>query len=459
MGKFFRQLPMLFALLPLVAVILLSRYTDFPFRLLQDTEVDFMDTTRIFRLVVQDYPSERKKTWRYTVQVLPSKANAYLYIRKDSLRSLPTMGDTLLVKTTFRQGGQLGKFDYGRYLRYQGIVGQGYVRKQWRIEHSHISSWRDRLSPVRWRQNLYNRYQTFGLCGQSLATAAALTLGYREDLDDDQKRSFRKAGAAHVLAVSGLHTGIVYFVLILFLTCFGRFKPLYEDRIHQYLLSTILLIGLWAYAAVTGFTPSVVRCAVMLSLVELARCWHRQPYTLNIVLAAAFFILCFRPRDLFSVSFQLSFAGVISLITLTPLFQKVLGGSPERKEWGNLLVYIRDLIAMSFAAQIGTLPITLYYFAETSNYFWLTNLVIIPLAWILVICCVGLLLLGGIPYVGDGICWLTDCVSRLFNGYVSWVEHLPMATTSVSVSWQTMLLLYGVIILFGVILHRIMERA
>lgn len=453
--KVFRQLPMLFVLLPLVALIILSRYTEFPFRLLQDTEVDFMDTTRVFRLVTKDYPSEHKNTWRYTVQVLPTKAHAYLYIRKDSLRSLPSLGDTLLVQTCFQRGDTLGTFDYGRYLRYQGIIGYGYVRKNWRIEHPHIPSWRDHLSPLRWRQYLYTRYQQLGLRGQSLSTATALTLGYREDLDDDQKRSFRKAGAAHILAVSGLHTGILYSILFLFLTCFGYYKPLYEDRKHQYLLSAAIVSSLWIYAGLTGFTPSVVRCVVMLSLVELARCWHRQPYTLNIVLAAAFFILCFRPRDLFSVSFQLSFAGVISLITLTPMFNEVL--SVDRKD--GLLIYIRDLVAMSFAAQIGTMPIVLYYFSETSNYFWLTNLVVIPMVWLIVVSCIGLLCLGGIPYIGDIICRITDLLCKGLNHYVRWIENLPMATTEVSVSWQTMLLLYGVIILFGLVLHRIMERS
>lgn len=230
---------MVVLLLPLVAVILLCYYTRFPVDLLHDTDVPYIDSTLIFQVAIQDYPTPRQKTIRYTAEVLavvdsmthtaPSKV--YLYIQPDSTRPMPTMGDTLLVRTLIQRGERLGSFDYGTYLRQQGIAGTGIVwHNQWQyIGHSTPQ----RFSPKQWQHSLQERYQRCGLEGKELATIAALTLGYKEDLDRKTTQSFQRAGAAHILAVSGLHTGIIYSILLLILTLGGCFKPLYTQRLWR----------------------------------------------------------------------------------------------------------------------------------------------------------------------------------------------------------------------------------
>ena len=429
---------MVVLLLPLVAAILLCYYTRFPIDLLHDTDVPYIDSTLIFQVAIQDYPTPRQKTIRYTAEVLavvdsmthtaPSKV--YLYIQPDSTRPMPTMGDTLLVRTRIQRGERLGRFDYGTYLRQQGIAGTGIIwHNQWQyIGHSTPQ----RFSPKQWQHSLQERYQRCGLEGKELATIAALTLGYKEDLDRKTTQSFQRAGAAHILAVSGLHTGIIYSILLLILTLGGCFKPLYTQRLWRCVQSVIIIAAMWAYAGMTGMTPSVVRSVLMLSLVEVGRMLYRQSLSLNTVAAAAFLILIVRPLDLFSVSFQLSFAAVVALLLFVPAFSRLLSTGwirpvPLRKT----ARYVADILAVSLAAQIGTLPLTLYYFGQCSNYFLLTNLLVIPIAWLLVVAAFVVLAVCGLPW--------------LLNTSVEWIEHLPGAVSEIRISLPMAILLYTAI--------------
>ena len=443
---------MVVLLLPLIATILCCYYTRFPTDLLRGTDVSYIDSTCIFQVAIQDYPTQCKKTVRYTAEVLtiadsivtPAQGKIYFYMQPDSTRTMPTMGDTLLVRTRIRRGGLLGDFNYGKYLRQQGIAGTGMVwRNGWQyIGHSTPQV----FSPKRWQHAMQERYRRYGLEGKELATVSALTLGYKEDLDRETTRSFQRAGAAHILAVSGLHTGIIYSVLLLVLTLGGRFKPLYTQRLWRCGQSAIIIAAMWGYAAMTGMTPSVVRSVVMLSLVEVGRMLYRQSLSLNTVAAAAFLILVVRPLDLFSVSFQLSFAAVVALLLLVPAFSRLLPTSgihpaPLRKA----ARYIVDIVAVSLAAQIGTLPLTLYYFGQCSNYFLLTNLLVIPLAWLLVVAALVVLAIGGLPYIGSAAVWGCKGLAWLLNTSVGWIEHLPGAVSEIRITLPMVVLLYAAI--------------
>lgn len=443
---------MVVLLLPLVAVILLCYYTRFPVDLLHDTDVPYIDSTFIFQVAIQDYPTPRQKTIRYTAEVLavvdsmahtaPSKV--YLYIQPDSTRPMPTMGDTLLVRTRIQRGERLGSFDYGTYLRQQGIAGTGIVwHNQWQyIGHSTPQ----RFSPKQWQHSLQERYQRCGLEGKELATIAALTLGYKEDLDRKTTQSFQRAGAAHILAVSGLHTGIIYSILLSIFTLGGTFRPLYTQRVWRCGQSILIIAAMWGYAAITGMTPSVVRSVVMLTIVEIGRMLYRQSLSLNTVAAAAFLILIVRPLDLFSVSFQLSFSAVAALLVFVPGFVRVHPTRwirPMRLRTGAR--YVVDIVAVSLAAQLGTLPLALYYFGQCSNYFLLTNLLVIPLAWLIVVSAFAVLTIGGIPYAGTAAVWICSQLTQLLNTSVEWIEHLPGAVSEIRISLPMAILLYTAI--------------
>ena len=240
----------------------------------------------------------------------------------------------------------------------------------------------------------------------------------------------------HILAVSGLHTGIVWGLIVWLLTLGGLAKPLCEQRVWQAILTTVTLIALWAYAFVTGLSPSVMRSALMVTIVEVGWLFRRNVVGMNTLAAAAVIILLIRPLTLWSVSFQLSFAAVASLILVGSWLQQ------HTILRGKLRQYIGGLLIMSFAAQIGTLPLTLHYFGQTSNYFALTNLVVIPVAFVLLLLGIGSLALSWC-FVGE---WLADAAQWCTYGlrlFVEWIEALPYSTTHIDMSAPAMGLCYG----------------
>ena len=171
-----------------------------------------------------------------------------------------------------------------------------------------------KTQPNQTQTALYQRLSDAGLSGDELATVGALTLGYKEGLDKTLRQHFQASGAAHVLAVSGLHTGIIYALLVALLTLGGRYRPLYENKWGRRVISLIIIIFMWAYAWLTGMTPSVVRAVLMVTLFEFGRMIYRQSFSLNTIAAAAVLILLAKPSDLWSVSFQLSFAATAAIV-------------------------------------------------------------------------------------------------------------------------------------------------
>ena len=210
------------------------------------------------------------------------------------------------------------------------------------------------------------------------------------------------------------------------LTGFVLWKPLYEDRKRRIANGIIVIILLACYALLTGLSPSVCRSVLMLSLVELAYMSYRRPKALNIIAAAAFIILILRPNDLFSVSFQLSFAAIISLLIFIPLFQSLIPNFD--KNWHIKPVHSTcQIIAASLAIQVGTLPITLYYFHQTCNYFILTNIVVIPLAFGITLLALATLTIGWIPFVGPLLAYPLNGLTWALNHYTAFIESLPGA--------------------------------
>ncbi len=427
----------LLALIPLIAGILLCYYTRFPYDLLHDTAVDYLDCDTTLCLHLVSEGQARSKTIRYTAQA-EDGSRLLLYLQKDSL-PFPQMGDLLMVQTHVQRGDTLGTFDYGHYLRMQGIVGTAWAhRRNWLIIH-HQPILGLRATAERCQRWLHQRYIQLGVHEPELGILSALTLGYREELDKDIQQHFSSAGAMHILAVSGLHTGIVWGLIAWILTLGGLIKPLYEQRVWQYLLSLLTLVALWAYAFITGLSPSVMRSALMLTMVELGWLLRRDVSSLNSLCAAAVIILIINPLALWSVSFQLSFAAMTAIIFVAQGMQQriVLRG--------KIGSYISGLLIMSIAAQIGTLPLTLHYFGQTSNYFALTNIVVIPAAFVLLLLGVGGLMFSWC-FIGE---WLSQAAQYCTSGlrtFVAYIEALPYSTTHIELSAMGTFFCYGAII-------------
>lgn len=426
----------LLALVPLIGGIVLCYYTQFPVNLLSDSEIAYIDRDTLLCVHLVSEGQERAKTIRYTAQV-EDGSKVLLYLQKDSL-DYPQIGDVLLVQTTVRRGGVLGDFDYGRYLRLQGIAGSGWAhRGNWQvIGYQPLHGLR--AAAERCQHALFRQYQAIGIHGPELGIVSALTLGYREELDKRVQQSFSAAGAMHILAVSGLHTGVMWGVIMWILTFGGLAKPLYDEKGKRWALAVVAIAALWVYAFVTGLSPSVMRSALMVTLLEVSYLLQRPLSSINCLSAAAVIILLINPLALWSVSFQLSFAAMAGLLFVARrLQQRVMLR-------GRAVVYIGGLLLTSVAAQIGTAPLTLYYFGQTSNYFALTNLAVIPMAFVLFVLCLCALAMSWCV-VGTWIATLAQGCTWLLRRYVEWIESLPYSTMHITISAPSVVLLYGAI--------------
>ena len=422
-----RRFPFVFIFLFTALLICCAYYLHFPFNLRYDTKADYLDSLAVYRVHVTEPPLCKSYGWLLNVNLPEHAQQAVIYLSADSSQATPAMGDLLLVRTriTRPQALFIGEFDYGNYLRLQHKVGVGYVRPgQWQIiGHVPIRGLRAYATTV--QRKLAQRYSDAGLHGQPLALISAITLGERDALDSDLRQSFAAAGAAHVLAVSGLHTGIIYIVVVSLLTCFGLWRPLYEQRIRRALLSSCIIAVMWAYAFITGLSPSVMRAALMLTIIQVGWICRRQSLSFNTLAAAACICLWIDPLSLFSVSFQLSFAAVAGILLFVPHFNSLW------RVHSKFTRFMRDLVTVSATATIGTLPVSLYYFSQVARFFLLTNLVVLPAAYVLVISGLLVLALAHTP-VGAWLAFALQHIGGWVCTFVAWIEHLPYSTLHIS---------------------------
>lgn len=258
-------------------------------------------------------------------------------------------------------------------------------------------------------------------------------LGDKSLLEDDLKISYSKAGASHVLAVSGLHVGVVFLVLNFLFGLFikgNQFAP-------RCFRSILIIFLLWGYAFLTGASPSVMRASLMFSFLQFGFLFQRPYYAYSSIIASAFILLLYNPHLLFDVGFQLSYTAVLSILFFYPRIAglgfvyriKACGYVPSRfrKPVGFVVNWSVDLSVVSLAAQIGTLPLVLYYFHQFSCVFWLSGLFVIPLATCLIYMGATSLLVCYIPYVSTCFVAALSFVASVTNSVVNAIGAMPCA--------------------------------
>jgi competence protein ComEC len=344
-----------------------------------------------------------------------------LYLQKDSLAASVKYGDYLLIENNFQEISDPknpGEFNYRRFLSYSNIFHQAYrASGQWQPTGRNQGFFLVRWS-LAMRHKALQTFEDHHLSGREFAVVSALLLGFREYLDEDLRREFAGAGAMHILCVSGLHVGIIFLVLKFILSFL---KKIPRGRIIQTVL-VILLI--WFYAAITGFSPSVLRASTMFSFVALGQSFRRTTSIYNTLAASAFLLMVIDPYIITRIGFQLSYLAVISIVALQPFFyqQLVFKNYFLDKAWAILTV--------SLAAQLATGPLSLFYFHQFPNYFLLTNLIVIPLASLIIYSALATLLLTPIPFVGMVAGKVLFGFVYALHQSVKFIEGLPYSTSS-----------------------------
>lgn len=378
-----------------------------------------------FLVQVRDVEQRPDKSDRLTVALLangPGRDSLYrnrqqlLLYTRNSTDILPA--DTLLVRGRIRRvppPRNPGAFDYQFYLFTRRIRYQVFVQELLPLPVGRPSVSVSRTI-YQWRQRLSKRLVQDTHSPAVAAVSLALVLGQKDQLDDKMRETYARAGAMHVLAVSGLHVGIVaVFVqgLLRGILPAGRFRR----RIS--ILGGI--VAVWLFALLTGAAPSVLRAAIMFSLFMVGQLYRTRAGVWNSILAAAFLMLCVNPLFIFQLSFQLSFSAVAGILFFYPLFYRML--YPP----GRFFTYIWQLLCVGLAAQLATAPLTVYHFGQFPLLFWLSGWIVIPLATLILGSGLLKIALLPVPVLGDLAVRMVNGSIMLMNQAMQRIAEQPMA--------------------------------
>lgn len=330
------------------------------------------------------------------------------------------------------------QFNYKEYLRKQGVYHQVFIRNKGFVvkKNSEKSIYKiaDNI-----RIKIEESLRKYRFKNGELAVIKALLLGQRSDISKELLQDYTKAGAIHILAVSGLHVGIILLILTWIL------KPL--ERIKNgVIIKTVLIVCLlWLFAIIAGLSASVVRAVTMFTSVAIGMAFNRKTMVLHSVITSMFILLLCKPMFLFDVGFQLSYLAVFSIVIIQPKLSSLW-----KSKW-KIVNKFWQLFTVSIAAQIGVLPISLFYFHQFPGLFMLSNLIIIPF--------IGSILIGGIIIITlallnvlpDFLARTYEFVIALMNNFVGWVS-LQEAFLIKEISFSSLLLVASYLcIAFGLV--------
>ncbi len=346
-----------------------------------------------------------------------------LYFRKDSaIRSLG-YGDQLVFATPLQSIRNTGDFDYRRYAAMQGIYRQAYLRAGDFI----VLPGKNTNGFKRWL--LHTRETITGILRrhipgrQEAGLAEALLIGYKDDLDKTLLQSYTNTGVVHIIAISGLHVGLIYWLLSLLI------QPLTMGGLNvqklRWCKTAIILTGLWLFALLAGGGPSVLRSALMFSCMVVGEQFFTKTSIYNTLAASAFILLCIDPFWCWDVGFQLSYIAVLSIV----VFMKPIYGWLAFQN--KLLDGMWKLNAVTLAAQVLTVPLTIYHFHRFPNYFLITNLVAVPLSTLIVLEEIILCVLALVPLTAPAAGFAGRVLQgsiRAMNLFIDHMERMPLAS-------------------------------
>ena len=356
-----------------------------------------------------------------------------LNIQKDSLRERLIIDDQISVNIEFKKvppplnGNQ---FNYKEYLAKQGIYHQLFIES---TEFLQLSNTKSSLVGIsgKFRNKIQKSLLKYNFKRDELAVITALLLGQRQEISKELLTDYASAGAIHILAVSGLHVGIILLILSFL------FKPIEKIKNGTYLKALCIVLLLWMFAFIAGLSASVVRAVTMFTFLAIGQSLQRKKVVEFSLISSMLFLLILKPMFLFDVGFQLSYLAVFGIIWVQPKLGTLYHPRflIDKKVW--------QLITVSIAAQVGILPLSIYYFQQFPGLFVLSNLVIIPF--------LGAILIGGILVIFMSLlnvlptflALMYGYVISLMNDFVSWVgAQEQFLFKEISISFAMMLCCY-----------------
>ena len=380
------------------------------------SRVEWPEEEVCYEAVVLSEPVEKPKTMAVDIMLPANHRKLKCYLYKDERSRGLRIGDGLKIQSRIKANSEwhIGTFDYRRYLENHGFTGSTFVSSwKWRKVQLSLSNLsyleRTKLFFLKQRSKLLARFSSQGMADESYAVVAAMALGDKSALTIELKDTYSVTGASHVLALSGLHLGIIYTLLSL----------LIAGRRWQMLSQLVLILSIWAFVFLVGMSVSVVRSAVMLSLYALLSLGHRDKMSANTLAFTAIVLLMINPQSLFDVGFQMSFMAVFAILLFLPIFEAVF--SQQYLMDHRLLKWVWSMFAISFSAQLGVAPLIAYYFGRFSTYFLLTNFIVVPAAALI-------LWLSLVVLVVPSLAFLLVRVVDMLNVVLTRIASIPGAS-------------------------------
>jgi competence protein ComEC len=341
-----------------------------------------------------------------------------VYFKKDSAVAHLSYGSQIIFKTNLqliKNAGNPGGFDFKRYSLFAGITHQVYLKENdfEVLKEKKENKFSKFLFTA--KERILTVLRTNIKSDKEQGLAEALLIGYKNDLDKTLVQSYSNTGVVHVIAISGLHLGLIYWLLLKLL------KPLQKIKRGRWLRPLLIIACLWLFSLLAGAQPSVLRSAVMFTCIVLGETYSKRTSIYNTLALSAFILLCINPFWLWDVGFQLSYVAVLSIVIfMQPIYN-----------WfyikNKVLDFIWRLNAVTLAAQILTIPLTIYHFHQFPNYFLLTNFIAVPLSSLILLAEIFLCIISFIPVLAAATGKLLSWLIYIMNSYVEKVEALPFA--------------------------------
>ena len=397
---------------------------------------------------IKSAPEKKPKTYKALAEILSIRKDSswqkthfdlLLYFEKDSTH-VPGYGDIYLINGSPREiepPKNPYEFDYKDFQLKRAVTAHHFLRKAdftflgaepMSLFMKKVYGFNKRAVGI--LQNICDNTEDLGI-------AEAMLTGTKDDLDTELREAYAAAGAVHILAVSGLHVGIIMLMLNFLL------KPILRLKNGRLIFGLLSISLLWLYAIFTGLSPSVVRATLMFSLFQLGELISRNRNSINTLAASAVILLIIRPNWLFEVGFQLSYLAIFGIIFLYPKVHR--WWEPKNFILNNLW----QISVVSVSAQLFTFPLSLYYFHQFPNYFLITNPLVTVGSMAVLMLGIPAILLHSVPYLGEWLSWLFSRVLSAMNFTVKEIAALPYSTSSgFNISPFELILLFALIFLF-----------
>ncbi|PQB09006.1 competence protein [Polaribacter filamentus] len=367
---------------------------------------------KIDKVLKSGYYHDKYEVKIIQIDAVKTIGKVLLNVAKDSSTTALKVDELFVVNSSFQTlNPSLNphQFNYKNYLERQGIYQQLFLENQ---QFKRIGFQGFSLLGIseKFRDRIQESLEKFNFKADELAVINALLLGQRQDISKELIADYTRAGAIHILAVSGLHVGIILLILS------WIFKPLERLKKGKFIKTILVVLFLWMFAFIAGLSASVVRAVTMFTFLAVGLAFQRKNVIEFSLISSMFFLLVLKPMFLFDVGFQLSYLAVFGIIWIQPRLYK--GYKPRFK----IVDKFWQLITVSFAAQVGVLPLSLFYFHQFPSLFWLSNLIIIPFLGAILIGGILIIFFSLIGFLPQFLGTFYGFVISLMNNFVGWIS-------------------------------------